>query len=1521
MSEAGVRSSIGDDYQDSLAVWWLSRMLSDETLMEVEVESTSLVNDERVRVDDVIIRMQDGRTIFCQCKVNHPKRGTWDVAALEDDLRKAWGHWKRVPEGNIHFYSSGPFGDLQHLQERADRMPDTAAFLHEMPKNIFAEYSKFLQIIAQSQFASDEIYSFFRHVHFFVKADRDLHTEAQSYLYHHVTQKQMALTLLKGEVRRVTCRRLTIDSSEAQAKNHLISRQRLLDLLHTAGLRITPRCSKGDLTTYFARYSNRGRVWRRNIKEHHFVRPQQEELIQHVETEKSVLVVGPPGSGKTCILLELVEHLEKDTQRFCIFLQARDVEDVDVEEFQMAFLDALARMAEFLPVVLVVDSLDVLSTTVRRRFNAVITLMEQVRRIPQACVVAACRSFDLRYDPQLSALSWPQTLHLKELNFDAEVTPLLQANGVDPNLLSSDQKKFVCNPRMLQMFLDVAEKGAAPLVATAYNLADVYLDQIVMRHKLLGRPALVALQALSARMISEKRLSLPKRQVCIDDALLPHLLSEGILLETDTCNYAFSHQTLVDVLAAEYAQSNNQSLSQFMSSMPAVPFIRPTIRYFFFSLRNHDAMLFRRQVRSALVDASHAFHLKRLLAVSLAEITPQPDDWPLLHFLFVNDVALFTAFFEKAHPEIWFNFFQEHFLPEWQSKPDWLWLQRYTEWLRRWPQTDPALLIQLWTFLLSEASSNKESIAINISFAMDNFENWNQPGLQDVFTLLTQYINPEQHQFIGKPLSQWIDATNSHDDILWSFIISNVDIEKLHSFNIKLNCDEYIFYEKEFLTNRIKKSEDLLNMALSSLDEWSKKMGRVLADGFTRHNFLLQTSHGHRRMQLEPRHFNGLNILLNAIELACTAHAEQNSNWWKTRAQYLWDNAECTLRYMALCGLARNPQSNLPLVERILLHITDRSTNYFFEHELACLLGAASPFLDTEVSQKIQNEILSLHEDRMQLEDTQDVFVWRTRRDYLIEIPAPYRTPESAAAIVKAQKICGLPRRAPYIRARGGRVHPPFSYEKLIELSPPSLLKLLQYYGSENIENDWADVEDDHIIGGTSSVVHVLSDATSIDPHHFYQWSLTYWQEITPQFQAALLQGIADHARYRFGNLRKDNWVPQSTPTEETLFTSLLQLVNKIAWAESNSYSLKSALNACSWLVRTPTDLENLYPLLLWCCQSKDPEMEDNCNDLHGKGLNSIRGEAATAAFIIASHWLERNQGNLPEPLLSILYQLAEDPHPAVRGMVLQRLPTILHYSPELGWQLFHKAVSRGPSEIWEFAYYCLYYNYHKNFTIVKKYLARMKNTAMPGAAKQWGKIQTLAYLSDEIDKNTLIEGLIKINIEDAWKGSVAILVHNTNTPEIENKCLEGLERILEHAPKNKDILSTLRSIFYENGNRFCFPAVSFVEQLFSYSSKTPEPDHLGFYNFPKWILALSVHDCDSAIHAAELYFMHCNAHITTEDNEALIKLLTVLFREAEEREEMDNGNMLRQVLELQDTMLRKGISAMDDWFNEAERP
>jgi hypothetical protein len=74
---------------------------------------------------------------------------------------------------------------------------------------------------------------------------------------------------------------------------------------------------------------------------------------------------------------------------------------------------------------------------------------------------------------------------------------------------------------------------------------------------------------------------------------------------------------------------------------------------------------------------------------------------------------------------------------------------------------------------------------------------------------------------------------------------------------------------------------------------------------------------------------------------------------------------------------------------------------------------------------------------------------------------------------------------------------------------------------------------------------------------------------------------------------------------------------------------------------------------------------------------------------------------------------------------------------------------------------------------------------------------------------------------------------------------------------------------------------------------------------------------------ATEIYITYLsNAVNYFYDHEnLLVQLMTSLFAESEEREELDNGSMLTRVVRVQDLLLSLGGNSVDDWLNAAERP
>jgi len=72
MSLAGKRSSLGDEYQLRVALHWLIRLLEDDTIESIQVNSTGIPGEySSVTVDDIVVLYKNGHACFIQAKKNN----------------------------------------------------------------------------------------------------------------------------------------------------------------------------------------------------------------------------------------------------------------------------------------------------------------------------------------------------------------------------------------------------------------------------------------------------------------------------------------------------------------------------------------------------------------------------------------------------------------------------------------------------------------------------------------------------------------------------------------------------------------------------------------------------------------------------------------------------------------------------------------------------------------------------------------------------------------------------------------------------------------------------------------------------------------------------------------------------------------------------------------------------------------------------------------------------------------------------------------------------------------------------------------------------------------------------------------------------------------------------------------------------------------------------------------------------------------------------------------------------------
>ena len=179
------------------------------------------------------------------------------------------------------------------------------------------------------------------------------------------------------------------DDSLCSSAQHRLTKDDLLDILNCSGSLLIPRMDVSEIRNSFARTSSIGRSWHRDIAGQRMLRPIVSELLAAIDAKKrSVLLTGAPGSGKTCVMLDLQEKLEQrmtaKSDLVSLFIQSREfvdqatVQDRQAQGLPERWVEQAARLAEESHVVVIIDSLDVLS--IAREHSVLSYFLAQIDR-------------------------------------------------------------------------------------------------------------------------------------------------------------------------------------------------------------------------------------------------------------------------------------------------------------------------------------------------------------------------------------------------------------------------------------------------------------------------------------------------------------------------------------------------------------------------------------------------------------------------------------------------------------------------------------------------------------------------------------------------------------------------------------------------------------------------------------------------------------------------------------------------------------------------------------------------------------------------------------------------------------------------------------------------------------------------------------------------------------------------------------------------------------------------------------
>lgn len=1520
MSIAGIRSNRGDIYQTLIAFDWALTVLSDPEFQWLEIDSTTYL------VDDVVIGKSDGSLICCQCKKNQADFSAWSIADLADELDKASQALARNLQAQVHFYSRSEFGALSKLREYSTLYGNEADYRANLTKehiNTDSNLAACLTVPAPGL----STYEFLCRTSFEISPDFDrMKTLLHERLRQMASNSSAAFNALWVRLNKLGGR---MEGGNLSASTqHRLTKDDLKDILHHAGAMLVPVMSITEVKTSFSSTSAIGRSWHRDIAGQRILSPVVNELLAAIDARKrAVLLTGLPGSGKTCVMLSLQEALEQRTQTRSdlvpLFIQSREFADLATAQERQAqglpeqWVEQAARLAEDAHVVVVIDSLDVLSIA---REHGVLTYflaqIDQLLLIPNVTVITACRDFDRKYDRRIATRQWDCELQCLPLDWEAEIAPLLDKLGINSTTIDVVTRELIRNPRELALFVELAQRGGCFNVVTSQALAQRYLDTIVQADPALGGAAMQAIEAIADAMLKSRSLSIPHQRFSASQDILRRLNSLNVLQKTHDGSLTFGHQTLLDVLVISGAVRKGITLNEFIQGLPPVPFVRPSIRSFVAQLAMGDRRKFRQQLRTILT-GNAAFHIRRLVAESFTQKMPQDDDWPLIRDLRNTHREVFQVIYTQAAGIEWHRFWFAHLIPVLKDARDAEGLTAHVHRVSQWKNEDAAGVLRFWMEALALDWLEGNRIAEQLGFSLSEFKTENLPLIAPLLERLLSMPKPE-HSLLGRTVARCVAAGAVDDRSLWRYIagdISEDDVKGFH-FGNKLHCQPHEFGDKNdnFLKQRMVQSTALLDLALGTIEQWSQIQAARYGEpriGY-RNGYLNNTSYNDVHSQTDHRHADPERSLLDAIEAAILNHAQKHSNWWQKNRERLCFNHEGALCYFAVLAFTNSPQPNIDLIGRLLC---DRNLLEFeLSFELGTLIQSAFIYLDSTTQDAVMAVMQTIWEEPATDEGTRS-WVLKKRTEYISAIPCHLRSAE-AQAILDACEKSGVLIRQPTIHMRGGIVSAPFSFEVFLNASDEAVILLLAHYSGYNRDFD------DFLVGGEREVGSQLREASSRYPLRFLRLLVAHWVNISAGFSDVIMDGAANYLAHRYGNLQTNgNWVPVEEPDAPALANQILDELERHPAHWQLNRSAAKALEACAHVIQDTQNAARLVFLAIGFANLREEStVRGDSVDLITAGINMTSGNIAEALMILVNSFQERDI-TLPELLPPTLRRFASNEHPAIRALILRRLPYLQYRNPDLGWELFHLAIQDAVG-LWQSAEHCLYYAYHDHFEKVAPSLERICREGSKEDMETWGRISALSTLTGHIDFAGLLDELNALDITEAWQGAASVWTHPENIKQHREQCLAGIEAGLKADSSHAAAVARhVDNIFRDNTPPIPIP-IELIRLCFSVFESDSENKHHRLFGFDEWLNGTSQRDPELALAATEIYLTyvsHAKPYFYDHENR-LVQLMTRLFAEAEEREESDHGAILKRVVSMQDLLLSLGVSSINDWLKAAER-
>jgi hypothetical protein len=1512
MSKPGKYSSEGDEYQLQIALHWSIEVLLNDSIDYMAIDIITIptnLSNHKVEVDDIFIEFNDGKRVFIQAKKNETNHSKWNLSnpILKEEINKTYKQYlnnNANPNHKIYFYSATPFGDFQKVVNDIKKDKLYSSFLIG-PKNIKDILKSVSKIISQSE---EETFKFLLSINFGShKTIEEWSNDNLNRLKFLVTRSELAKSHLEYILR-------NHQIGESGVPNK-ISKKYLEFELKKVGLILTSMYEESEVLKEFSSVSKIGRNKDYSIKGHYLIQKDIEQIINILKSGNgNIIVTDKAGGGKSCLLDNVAKYFECSSEYALLCLKGDEFNKVaDDKEFYEKYnmpkdmVGKIVRISEHKKVIVIIDSLDVIA--LNKDYGTLkffLSIIDRIQGLDNVSLLVASRTFDLKYESSLRERKWDIKIELKKFDFDNDIKPLLDKLNIPTEQINLNLKNLLTIPQNISLFVRIYDKIPYSSISTEYDLFNSFVDEVIIKDEYLGLEALEFLGEMSCYCISNRSMNIPNNKFQKKQKILQRLKSQEIV-QIDSNMIKFSHQTLLDIFVIRNSINKDENFLNFITSTPQFPFIRPIVRSYFFILYSMDFKIFQKQILQVLSNNQVTYHLKRLLVESFSELEANELNWKLIQRIEKIDKYLFERFFNVIKSYEWFEIIKFKYVAN---------LLNYEEKLK-WTRN---LLFKSDKFINSHTKEfidyyNKlinggidKELLFPIFLALTKLDDLKYDGIYEILKYALK-VDPDKH-FFAEVLSKYIDQTDKGDDLLWQFIIKDLDEDEFKKYSVKLNCEDHNFRRDNFLEERFIKSEYLLTKAFKAVESWSSKM----YGGFLDSSFSYEKRHSKSDMY----GLGAASRLIDILEKAIIEQAKEKTNWWQNFEQRLLNSKELFFTYV-LIQIYEDDIINH--IDGIIFILTKKEIvdDGYLKDEILPLLNKSFPYLN-ENSQLETQELLLTINDEKDNSVKYDIYYKKDTYEYLLYIPTYLRTKEVQDFIDRYKKTFGLIRKSPSIKSWGGLVRNPITRDEMSSLSPKYLLKLFEHY-NKPIDGSDTEYTDRGYVGGKNSITGIFYDVVLQDPKKYlYLFDILNSNKKYKSYLESMLEGIHNYIEHVDGNLSFGNKVEVNKDNNTfELANTLLKQVERNINGLSERVIVKT-LKACSIVLKDKDFINRiifiLYPIFINLSRNIYEYEDNDYNDIDT--LNSISGILSGIVIKLSNNYIE-NKKRLPKLLETLLIRLSRDGMNSAKVAILERLPYLISKNKTLGWRVFDNIIINPIPKILDATYYCFYYNYHKDFVFVSKYLDLfyLNYIDIDECAEILGRIYTLSYIDQNISQDELYFKIENSRNEKFIEGVISIFTDESNFKNYNNMCVNSLKNFLQNYNLSAEMVFKIERLFFKKEN-FKYISLDFVESII-YNLSKKENRYRDINALFEWLEYFAQNNnVRNSLDMAKVLVLKIE-ELNFNDLYTSDKILSYLLILLQEADDFDDEYLIKEVLDLQERLFKLNIQT-DKLYEEYEK-